>query len=240
MTLAKLAAGEHEYITPDLIPRFDMYLSFTGGPTLRFIESRYGAPHGARALLLRRYRAVSARRRGRAGGTSAISGPTVTTASRSLESLMLEPARAVAGRPLRRSRARCIPEDIEWPKNVDREIHLSPREHPAFYAVAALHAERHARRDEAGGLFAERAPVRSRAPAPRPSSATGGKGSTASSRSGARCWCRRRRRRRCAICATSSDAQRLAMGARRARAGAARAHAGTARHPARELLERSQ
>ena len=26
------------------------------------------------------------------------------------------------------------PEDIEWPKNVKREIHLSPREHPAFYA----------------------------------------------------------------------------------------------------------
>ena len=43
VTSAKLAAGEHEYITPDLIPRFDMYLSFTGGPTLRFIESRYGA-----------------------------------------------------------------------------------------------------------------------------------------------------------------------------------------------------
>jgi hypothetical protein len=26
------------------------------------------------------------------------------------------------------------PERIEWPKNVFREIHLSPREHPAFYA----------------------------------------------------------------------------------------------------------
>ena len=26
------------------------------------------------------------------------------------------------------------PESIEWPKNVAREIHLSPREHPQFYA----------------------------------------------------------------------------------------------------------
>ncbi len=25
------------------------------------------------------------------------------------------------------------PESIQWPANVDREIHLSPREHPAFY-----------------------------------------------------------------------------------------------------------
>jgi spore maturation protein CgeB len=26
------------------------------------------------------------------------------------------------------------PESIEWPPNVERTIHLSPREHPAFYA----------------------------------------------------------------------------------------------------------
>jgi len=50
-----------------------------------------------------------------------------------LESLMLEPARrwpegrfAVVG-PM-------YPKGIAWPKNVFREIHLSPREHPAFYA----------------------------------------------------------------------------------------------------------
>jgi hypothetical protein len=27
------------------------------------------------------------------------------------------------------------PESVAWPKNVFREIHLSPREHPAFYAA---------------------------------------------------------------------------------------------------------
>jgi spore maturation protein CgeB len=47
---------------------------------------------------------------------------------------MLEPARrwpegrfAVVG-PM-------YPEGIEWPKNVEREIHLSPREHPRFFAA---------------------------------------------------------------------------------------------------------
>ncbi len=34
VTLAKLARGDHEYLTPQLIPRFDLYLSFTGGPIL--------------------------------------------------------------------------------------------------------------------------------------------------------------------------------------------------------------
>src|SRR5207253_582664 len=43
ITVAKLAAGDHEYLTPALIPRFDLYPSFTGGPTLDLIEKRYGS-----------------------------------------------------------------------------------------------------------------------------------------------------------------------------------------------------
>ncbi len=49
VTLAKLARGDEEYLAADLIPRFDLYLSFTGGPTLRRLEGEYGAPM-ARAL----------------------------------------------------------------------------------------------------------------------------------------------------------------------------------------------
>ena len=49
VTLAKLERGDYEYIPPDLIPRYDLYLSFTGGPTLRTLERRYGSP-AARAL----------------------------------------------------------------------------------------------------------------------------------------------------------------------------------------------
>src|SRR5262249_26246082 len=49
VTLAKLERGDHEYLSPELISRYDLYLSFTGGPTLRLIESRYGSPR-ARVL----------------------------------------------------------------------------------------------------------------------------------------------------------------------------------------------
>src|SRR5690606_18109652 len=31
-------------LSPDLIPGYDLYLSFTGGPVLRTIETRYGSP----------------------------------------------------------------------------------------------------------------------------------------------------------------------------------------------------
>src|SRR4051794_26429353 len=34
VTAAKLARGDFEYLSPALVPRFDLYLSFTGGPLL--------------------------------------------------------------------------------------------------------------------------------------------------------------------------------------------------------------
>jgi spore maturation protein CgeB len=133
VTLAKLAAGERDYITPELIPRFDMYLSFTGGPTLRSIESRYGAPM-ARVLYCsvdpELYRPVSRPCLWDLGYLGTYSDDRQPV----LDRLMLEPARrwtdgrfAVVG-PM-------YPESVAWPKNVFREIHLSPREHPAFYAA---------------------------------------------------------------------------------------------------------
>ncbi|HEV7391225.1 MAG TPA: glycosyltransferase, partial [Burkholderiales bacterium] len=44
VTLAKLARGDHEYLSPPQIPGYDLYLSFTGGPTLRRLERSYGSP----------------------------------------------------------------------------------------------------------------------------------------------------------------------------------------------------
>ncbi|HEY2012862.1 MAG TPA: glycosyltransferase, partial [Bryobacteraceae bacterium] len=38
VTLSKLAEGSREYISPEQIARYHMYLSFTGGPVLRLIE----------------------------------------------------------------------------------------------------------------------------------------------------------------------------------------------------------
>jgi spore maturation protein CgeB len=49
VTLAKLERRDFEYLSPEIIPGYDLYLSFTGGPTLRRIERQYGSPM-ARAL----------------------------------------------------------------------------------------------------------------------------------------------------------------------------------------------
>jgi spore maturation protein CgeB len=131
VTLAKLAEGCREYITPELIRRYRLYLSFTGGAVLRLIENQYGAPM-ARALYCsvdpEQYRPQPGAYRWDLGYLGTYSDDRQPA----LESLMLEPARlwkqgrfTVTG-PM-------YPEEIRWPANVDREIHLSPREHPAFY-----------------------------------------------------------------------------------------------------------
>src|SRR4051794_29438517 len=44
VTLARLERGDTEYLSPELIPRYGAYLSFSGGPILQHIERRYGSP----------------------------------------------------------------------------------------------------------------------------------------------------------------------------------------------------
>src|SRR5215470_10597189 len=53
VTIAKLKRGDLDYLSYSLIPRYDLYLSGTGGPMLDLIERKLGSPM-ARAL----YRSV--------------------------------------------------------------------------------------------------------------------------------------------------------------------------------------
>ncbi|MFC3070393.1 CgeB family protein [Phenylobacterium soli] len=134
VTLARLAAGDEEYLAPDLIPGYRLYLSFTGGPTLRRIERTYGSP-AARALYCsvdaEAYRPMPGPQKwdlSYLGTYSADRQPT-------LEALLLEPARraphlrfCVAGPQ--------YPAGIAWPENVERIEHVGPADHPAFYAAS--------------------------------------------------------------------------------------------------------
>src|SRR5204862_12079 len=43
VTVASLDRGACAYVSAELVPRFDLYLSFTGGPLLARIEREYGA-----------------------------------------------------------------------------------------------------------------------------------------------------------------------------------------------------
>jgi spore maturation protein CgeB len=70
VTIAGLrSTGETDYLTADLVPRYDAYLSFSGGPSLLELEGRFGA---RKALPF--YCSVA---------ISAILAPTLRTGSRS-------------------------------------------------------------------------------------------------------------------------------------------------------------
>ncbi len=134
VTLAKLERGDHEYLSPDLIPGYAAYLSFTGGPTLARIEREFRSPT-ARAL----YCSVDEARYRPLGGETrwdlSYLGTYSPDRQPTLERLLLEPARraphlrfAVAGPQ--------YPADIAWPSNVARFEHVGPADHPAFYAAS--------------------------------------------------------------------------------------------------------
>jgi spore maturation protein CgeB len=133
VTLAKLRAGDREYLAPESIPRFDVYLSFTGGPVLQELERTWGARQARAFYCLvdeAEYAPAPVERRWALGYLGTYS----PDRQPGLERLLLEPARA---EPTRRF---CVagsqyPPELEWPANVDVVEHLPPPEHPRFYCA---------------------------------------------------------------------------------------------------------
>ena len=134
VTLAKLERGDFEYLAPELIPHFDVYLSFTGGPTLDRIESQYGSP-AARPLYCSVDADAYAPRHLPKTWDLSYLGTYSPDRQPTLEKLLIEPARrlphlkfVVAGPQ--------YPQSIDWPENVERIEHLPPDEHADFYAAS--------------------------------------------------------------------------------------------------------
>ena len=132
VTLAKLARGDREYLAPEQIRGYDLYLSFTGGPALELIERDHGAPAARRlysSVDVASYCPMDLPARWDLGYLGTYSPDRQPV----LERLLIEPARqapelrfVVAGPQ--------YPAEIQWPPNVERIEHVPPAEHPAFYA----------------------------------------------------------------------------------------------------------
>lgn len=131
VTLEKIKNHDYEYLKPELISKYDLYLSFTGGPILKRLESEYGSPLACPLycsvdpeLYFPEDRVV----RFDLGYMGTYSDDRQTP----LEWLMFEPARKwnegrfiVAGPQ--------YPSSIQWPENVQRIEHLPPEQHKEFY-----------------------------------------------------------------------------------------------------------
>jgi spore maturation protein CgeB len=132
VTLANLDAGSPGYVARRQIPWFDIYLSFTGGPTLERLENEYGARKAEPlycAVDPDRYRTTGEPYRWDLGYLGTYSPDRQPV----LERLLIEPARRMPDRrfvvagPL-------YPAEIGWPANVERIEHLPPAGHPSFYS----------------------------------------------------------------------------------------------------------
>lgn len=142
ITLAKLEQNGSEYISRELIPWYDLYLSFAGGPILEQLENLYGAPV-ARPL----YCSVDPELYYPLAGNQSADKQTLVEGQQpwdlgymgtysadrqpGLTELLLAPAQQCAQRFV--VAGPNYPADIAWPANVARIDHLPPPEHNAFY-----------------------------------------------------------------------------------------------------------
>ena len=131
VTLASLRDSRCEYLSYDLIARYDLYLSFTGGPTLAFIERRLGSPCACplycsvdpTLYFPEKYDSV---------WDLAYLGTYAPDRQPSLDSLLLKVAAQSPERRLVVAGPQ-YPEHIQWPQNVTRIDHLPAAAHCEFY-----------------------------------------------------------------------------------------------------------
>lgn len=131
VTLGKLERGDFEYLAPHLIPEFDLYLSFSGGPALAVLEQTYGSPR-ARPLYCSVDPSAYFPEAAEVTHDLGYMGTYSDDRQPPLQRLMLDAARTwpegrfvVAGPQ--------YPAEIQWPSNVERMDHLAPHLHRSFY-----------------------------------------------------------------------------------------------------------
>jgi spore maturation protein CgeB len=131
VTLASLSAGSCDYISRDLYPVYDIYFSFTGGPTLTYIERTLGSPC-ARALYCSVDPALYHPESHSPQWDLGYLGTYAADRQPALQKLMIDVAWkqpdlrfAVAGPQ--------YPDTLEWPPNLDRIQHLPASDHRTFY-----------------------------------------------------------------------------------------------------------
>jgi len=135
ITMTRLRAHDRcEYLEASLIPHYSAYLSFTGGPTLRELEDRFGSRWAVPfycSVDPDSYTPTSTR----AEYVCDLSYLGTYAADRQpkLMSLLNTPAQRMPERIFIVAGA-MYPKNSIWRPNVHRTTHVSPPDHPAFYS----------------------------------------------------------------------------------------------------------
>jgi spore maturation protein CgeB len=133
VTLAALERGDCAYLTAGLVPEFAVYMSFTAGPVLQQLQTRFGARRAVPlycSVDVDEYRPLAQPidvDLGYMGTYSADRQP-------KLRALLLDPARELTKQRFVVAGAQ-YPREIVWPGNVRHVEHLPPAEHRQFYGT---------------------------------------------------------------------------------------------------------
>jgi spore maturation protein CgeB len=134
ITVSQLRLGDAEYVRRNQVPGFDIYFSFTGGPMLDELQSRFGA---RRAVPL--YCSFDPDRYGwrepdpRYQCDLSYMGTYAPDRQQKLEELFCKPAAAMPEKDFILAGPQ-YPPQIVWPENVRRIVHLEPEFHSYFYS----------------------------------------------------------------------------------------------------------
>jgi spore maturation protein CgeB len=130
--------GDTGYLRADQIPGFDIYFSFTGGPMLREIERRFGAPHAFPLYCSfdpEEYRPWPVHKR--YASDFSYMGTYAPDRQPKIDELFCAPARLLPESKFLLAGPQ-YPKSIRWPANVRRITHLNPRWHARFYSSSRI------------------------------------------------------------------------------------------------------
>jgi spore maturation protein CgeB len=132
VTLASLERGDCPYLSRQILPRFDLYLSFTGGPVLELLHDM-GVSRAAPLYCSvdpDTHIPVRTRREWELGyiGTYAADRQAALEQTLFAAAHRLPQKQFVCAGPL-------YPESVEWPENVLHISHLPPAAHARFYCA---------------------------------------------------------------------------------------------------------
>jgi spore maturation protein CgeB len=127
-----------EYIRADQIQALDIYFSFTGGPLLNELETRFGVRRAAPLYCSfdpERYRSYP--RTQRFACAMSYMGTYAPDRQPKLEELVFETARALPTEQFIVAGPQ-YPRSVRWPNNIRHIVHLNPRWHPHLYSSSRL------------------------------------------------------------------------------------------------------
>jgi spore maturation protein CgeB len=138
VTVAALRAGGAEYLWPEQVAGFDIYFSFTGGPLLGELETSFGAQIAVPLYCSfdpEKYRFAPVR--SAYACDFSYMGTYAPDRQQKIEHLFCDPARNLPAKKFILAGPQ-YPQDIHWPGNVERIMHVDPASHASFYSSSRM------------------------------------------------------------------------------------------------------